>query len=457
MLSIVVASLLMSAAAEPKKPGVLWTFPVKSHSFGSAAYAVIDNEPVVAFATYFGDASVHVLRAKDGKELWSYHDPDLKRDDCYDASLKFADMNGDGKLDLIVPCSSGCRVLCFEAATGHIQWNTYLGDGECIDTPPWIGDCDGSGKASIVVGTFKSRLYVLRGSDGSIARSLTVAEGGAVQSCPVVVDLNYDGVSDFVATIFSRDKKQCGVYAVNGKDGSRMWRLPVGDSIYHGPAIGTLPGPNGKPGTRLVTTCYDGHIRAINMEGSSRWDVVSGERYIMSPVTLAMLEGDITPAVITACEQIVVIDGGGEVRWRKPVAPKGRAYESVSRGVAVADMDGDGVPDLAYLTSHGLFRVLSAKGEVIYEFDAGSLLGEGHTASDCSHGPILVDLDGDGRLDAFFVIGGGGEALAGGKHAERYGLAVALTGFGGKATPTNAWTMMRHDLGNTGNTATPVK
>src|SRR6185295_10915611 len=178
-------------AAAPARPKVLWTFPLKSHSFGGAAVADVNGDGIldVAFATYFGDASVHVLSGTDGKEIWSYHDPDAKRDDCYDASCRFADLRGNGGLQLVVPCSSGCRVLAFEAATGEVAWNTFVGEADCIDTPPFVGPVDRQGTLGVVVGTFKSRLHVLKGADGTIMRSVAIAEKGAVQSCPVVMDL----------------------------------------------------------------------------------------------------------------------------------------------------------------------------------------------------------------------------------------------------------------------------
>lgn len=444
-------------ASEPEPPllRVRWTVPLKSHCFGSGAVADVDHDGRldVAFATYFGDARVRVISGVDGKEIWSYHDPDPKRDDCYDASVRFADVTGDGRLDLVVPCSSGSRVLCFDAENGRVQWNMFLGEGDCIDTPPWIGDCDGTGRASVVVGTFKSRMFVLRGVDGSIARTLNIAQTGAVQSCPIVMDLNSDGVVDFVGAVFGR--KDFGVYALNGKDGSLLWHAPTGNSIYHGPAAGILPGPMGKPMLRLIEPCYDGKVYAMNQDGSSAWVAAPGERYIMSPATLADIDRDGTTEVLTACEGVTALRSDGEVMWSKPVAPGRRTLESVSRGVVVADLDDDGTQDLAYLTTRGLFRVLNGKGEVIYQFDAGSLMGSDKPASDCSHSPVLADLDGDGKLDAFFVIGGGGEGQGNAKSA-RYGMAVCLTGFAGKASAENCWPTMRRDASNVANTALPL-
>ena len=81
-------------------------------------------------------------------------------------------------------------------------------------------------------------------------------------------------------------------------------------------------------------------------------------------------------------------------------------------------------------------------GELLYEFDAKSLTDQPVTSS--AHGPVLADFDGDGRLDAFFVIG---------STKPRHGMAVCLKGFAGTGP---GWYMLRHDIRNTGNLATPL-
>src|SRR5262249_3617587 len=206
-----------------------------------------------------------------------------------DASCRFADLHGDGKLELIVPCSSGCKVLCFDAADGRVLWGTDVGlkNGECIDTPPAIVDTDGDGKPEITVGTFKGKLHVLRG-DGSVEETITAAPG-AVQSCPLVMDLNGDKVPDFVVGNFKGDN---ALHAVDGVDARQLWTvkttpaagLKMGD-IYHGPALGRIctdMGSNGlthqsRPRPVLTFAAYDGHVRAVDpASGEVLWDVTPG-------------------------------------------------------------------------------------------------------------------------------------------------------------------------------------
>src|SRR5687767_13772228 len=95
MLAIVAGQ--PDGAGAPKKPSVLWKVTIKSASFGGAAVGEVNGKAVVAFATYFGDAKVRVLRAVDGEEVWSFNEGDH----CYDASVRFFDLDGDGKPELI--------------------------------------------------------------------------------------------------------------------------------------------------------------------------------------------------------------------------------------------------------------------------------------------------------------------------------------------------------------------
>ena len=164
----------------------------------------------------------------------------------------------------------------------------------------------------------------------------------------------------------------------------------------------------------------------------------------MSPTAMHDIDGDGRPEVIVASQRVSVIRGDGKVLYSVP-ADESRGMDSVTRGVSIADMDGNGRADLVVLNSRGLLRVLRARdGRTLYEFDA-SKLASGPVASN-SHGPVIADFDGDGRLDAFFVVGG--------DYQRQHGAAVCLTGFAGSGP---GWYMLRHDARNTGNTMTELE
>lgn len=447
----VLAALPALAQTVPQTLDVLWEVPLNSPSFGGAATADVDADGrlEIAFATYFGDSAVRVLNGEDGTELWKYQGGgESGTGECLDASVKLTDLDGDGRLELIAPVSNTSLVLAFDAASGSLLWTYEAGYGECIDTPPTITDVDGDGSPEIAIGTFKGNVHLVTAA-GELLRVVKVAPG-AVQSGPTIIDLDGDGHADIVAANFRGDHK---VHAVSiapavGEDPEgvvELWSVQTGSHIYHGCSLGDLDG-DGEP--ELVIASYDGKVYAIRRDGSLLWTCDTTERYIMAPTVIADVDGDGTPEVIVTCEKITVIRSDGEIMYSVAADPRpNKPYGwPVTRGVAVADLNGDGELDLAYVTGAGLFRALRGRdGEAIYEFDAATLhdkpLGTG------SHCPIIADFDGDGRLDVFFVIGGvQGE--------DRHGRAVCLTGFAGSGP---GWYMFRHDHLNSGNVLTPLE
>jgi hypothetical protein len=171
----------------------------------------------------------------------------------------------------------------------------------------------------------------------------------------------------------------------------------------------------------------------------------------MSPTALADLDGDRKPEVIIAGDRVTALRSDGTSLWSVSFDAPG-TYWSVTRGVSVADMDGDGALDLAALNGRGLFKVLRGRdGATLYELDLSGVHAD--AIKSASHLPLIADMDGDGKVDVFLAVGG--------DYKDRHGLAVCLTGFAGPARNAdgslNGWFMHRHDAQNTGNVATGLE
>ncbi|MHC4469817.1 MAG: FG-GAP-like repeat-containing protein [Planctomycetota bacterium] len=439
-IAVALLVTLFPAALEQKAvrpaPKVAWTTAIDAPSFGAAAVADIDGDGrlEVAFGTYFGDNSVRVLNGEDGSEYWRYD----AQNACLDASLRFCDLDGDGDLELVVPVSNKGWVLAFDAKSGDELWRYGTQPIECTDTPPTVMDVDDDGRLEVVYGTFKGRLHVIS-NEGERERMYEVCDH-FVQTGPTVTDLDGDGVRDFVCATFKGDNR---VYAVSGKSGERLWHFQVSGEhmgMYHGCSVADIDRDGS---AELVIAAYDGKVYCLEgKDGRAIWTADPDDRYFMSPTAVADLDGDRRPEVIVASENVTVIDAKGKIRWSKPCARGG--WDAATRGVSIADLDGDGKLDVASLSGSGILRVFRGRdGALLYEFDASSV-AERRVASS-SHGVTIADLTGDGRLDVFFVVGA--------THPEKHGLAVCLTGFAGKG---RGWYMLRHDPQNSGNVGTEL-
>ncbi|GAB4137121.1 MAG: hypothetical protein Fur0037_02040 [Planctomycetota bacterium] len=421
---------------------IAWKHEIAALSFGGACAADVDGDGglEIAFGAYFGDSRARLLRGTDGSEIWSRDFGDGEGKACLDASFRFADLDRDGELELLVPVSNRCALHALDARTGRTIWTYETGRGDCIDSPPLLV-ASPDGGTWIAFGSFLGRIHVVD-SRGGLVKHVPVGRG-YVQTGPLAFDADGDGALDFVAGIF---KGGNGLYCRSGADGSLLWSVPLPREkpldlgIYHGPATGDLDG-DGRP--ELVMTSYDGIVRCVDpRDGTVEWKVETGDRYFMAPPAIGDVDGDGRLEVVALSQRATLLSGKGQIRWSVPVSPPG-SYLAADRGPSLADLDGDGHLDVAGLRSDGWFFVLRGKtGELIYEMPRVKVTPR--PVVSCANGPLIADLDGDGRLDAFMVLGSPIEK-------QRFGVAVLLKGFRGGGA---GWTMLRHDPSNTGNAAT---
>ena len=417
----------------PKK---LWHLDTKSPSYGSGAVADVNGDGTleIVFGTYYNDEHLYCVSAADGRVLWKHK----SERGPFDASVAIADLDKDGKPEILAADSSSGRLVCLDGA-GREKWAIQLPNS--TDSPPAIADLDGDGTLEIVVGSMWRKggagdvtVYSAATQKAVWTRSVK----GCVQSEPCLVDLDGDKVLDVIVTSWRGDN---AVHAFSGRDGKDLWTFEtMGDEddakehmgMYHG--VSAAPLKKGGPLRIAFATCSSkrGTLFVVDAKGALVWKKMLGE-YLFAPTTLADLDRDGELEIVAIGQKTHVFSGDGALKWKADVGS--------SRGPAIADVDGDGDNDLV-LGARGRKAVAldGPTGRTLWSVDATA--GESPW-EELDSAPLVADFDGDGALDAFFVAGKGTSDKT---KPQNYGRAFALR----LGKGSGSWTTFRGNLRRTG-------
>ena len=130
---------------------LLWSFHTDYAVESSPAIADIDGDGKLEIIVGSDDGKVYAIN-NDGTLLWSFTTGDRVR-----SSPAIADIDGDGKLEIIVGSDDG-KVYAINN-DGTKLWSFTI--GRWVSSSPSIADIDGDGKLEIVIGSFDGRMYVL--------------------------------------------------------------------------------------------------------------------------------------------------------------------------------------------------------------------------------------------------------------------------------------------------------
>jgi hypothetical protein len=425
-----VASLLST----PALPPVLAISPLNQRRARSSAN--LGREDLRSAGASFSPASINsIFRTAPAYNSGGYESD----------SVVLADVNGDGKLDLVVgndcpsvsTCNSGGSVSVllgngdgtFQAAVTYA-----LGGSDALSVSVAVADVNADGKPDLLATSEGSdTVGVLLGNgDGTFQAAVNYSSGGLDPSFVAVKDVNGDGKPDLlVANICAFSCSGIGVVGVLLGNGDGTFQAPVSynsggynaDSV----AVADVNG-DGRPDLVVANECdNDGHcmkglvgVLLGNGDGTFQAAVSypSGESYAVS-IAVADVNGDGKPDLLVAnlCAAVVadcayggtgsigVLLGNGDGTFQAAVN-----YDSGgenANSIVVADVNGDGKLDL--LVSNGDPLSLSGGGVV------GILLGNGDgtfqvavvysTGGDGAASLAVGDVNGDDKLDLVVANG----------------------------------------------------
>jgi adhesin/invasin len=327
-------------------------------------------------------------------------------------SLATVDLNGDGKLDLIVPDISNSTVAvlygkgddtfqdAIEFATPYTSTGVAIGDFNKDGKPDIVaaassGCCPWSGGIAVL----------LNNGNGTLQSPVLYADPSGVDNGQVAVaDLNADGKLDVVES--SEGGSNVAIFLGNG-DGTfkaaTAYPVPFASAV----AVADLSG--GKKPDIVATSYPDGTVWVLLNKGTGTFQIASvysGDSSAMAMVTgmaiaLADFNGDKKLDFVTgnpAGQFVAVGLGNGDGTFRD--SP--HYNESVgmwSNGIAVGDFNRDGNLDVAQAgggTGVGLSLMLGTSHGV---FKAATFIDLGVGVNGAVTFVRAVDVNGNGSPD----------------------------------------------------------
>ena len=358
-------------------------------------------------------------------------------------SLAIADVNGDGKPDIvvanwciskIVPCPGSSVGVLLGRGDGTFSAGVAYSSGGVYADFVAIADLNGDGKLDIAVANCGYALNnhcigaggnagVLFGNgDGTFQPVVTISLGGGGFGAIglAIADVNTDGKLDLIVA-GDCSSGGCGGVLLGNGDGTFQPEIPfasTGGLIAFGMAVGDVNG-DGKPDIVVGNQCADSicatstvGVLLGNGNGTFQTPVAYDAGGIYPDwVVIADINGDSKPDLILANSStsitinqgdVGVLMGNGDGSFQTAVAYPASEFGAAS--LAVADADGDGRADVVVVNCSSISGNCNGGGG-----NVGVLLGNGDgtlqpvttfpPGGNTPFGVAVADLNGDSKPD----------------------------------------------------------
>jgi len=345
----------------------------------------------------------------------------------FPSSVATADLNGDGQPDLVVTNdltgSPGTVGVLLANGDGTFRPAVAYSTGGAGPTWVAVADVNGDGKPDLIVTNSNQcspvscgngTVSVLLGNgDGTFQTAVSHDAGASGAESVAVADVNGDGKPDLIVTTFYP-----GCVGVLLGNGDGTFRPVVTNCIpanLYAVAVGDFNG-DGKPDLVVTTNSSDGvfvflnkgdgtflHTRTYNIGGGYAHSVAVADVNLDGKLDLVVAN---SAGAVNLPNTVGVLLGNGDGTFRLGEVLNPGGYSEVA-AVAVADVSGDGRPDI--MVTNLCFSPTKCTGVM------GLLLGHGDgTFSPAEKYAILspsgsstiavADMNGDGWPDV--AVGG---------------------------------------------------
>jgi FG-GAP-like repeat/FG-GAP repeat len=277
-----------------------------------------------------------------------------------------ADVNGDGKLDVVAADESGLDVLLANSAGALGSVKTFASGGGLSSVA--IADFNSDGKPDVAAANPSSGgiALFLGNGDGTFHSAQTILlAGGSVPRSAVSGDFNGDGKPDLIVAFSPSDNTQPGGIAV---------LLGKGDGTFQTPVNITLPGPIIQ---QIVGSASSAALAVGDFNGDGKLDIATAINGADS-------------------NQVAVLLGNGDGTFRIPLLTDTNTSPPM---MVVTDQNDDGIPDLLLADCCGLSEasLLLGNGDGTFQLEVQFPSGPNPRAI------ASADFSGDGHLDAAVI------------------------------------------------------
>jgi len=334
------------------------------------------------------------------------------------APLVVADVNGDGKPDVVVGNGSTAVDVLLGNGDGTLQAPVSYFLNSQVESIA-IGDVNGDGKPDLVVATYSeagnpnsSGVSVLLGNgNGTFQQPISYNAGGYVAVYVAIADANGDGHPDLIVINKCQNPTDCG----SGFGGNIGLLFGNGNGTFQAAIVSFVPSDeifyaavadlNGD-GTPDVVVGGGNLMGVLLGNGDGTFQPLVGYSSGNNTSTFALAVGDVngdgkpdvvqTVVCFAGCPNsgVSVFLGNGDGTFQSPIVSNFTQRDAFS-SIALSDLDGDGKPDVV-TSGWGSARayVLLSNGDGTFQAAQRYASGLKYTWS-----VAVADLNADGKPD----------------------------------------------------------